>query len=234
MLLAEGDAEGAVRELHNAIRHWRDVGAPYEVARDRGLLATALQRLRRDDEADLELQASREEFHRLGAVRDEAAADDAIRAAAGRAATPAITHKTFMFTDIVASTNLAEAMGDEAWEHLLRWHDDALRAVFLDHGGEVVNSTGDGFFVAFDSASSGSPAPRPCNARSPSSVGPTDSLLPCASAFIRQWRLAGVTTAARMSTSPPGSLPSPRRGDSGLGGDGRTRRHYSVHLNRAR
>lgn len=151
MLLAEGDAEGAVRELHNAIRHWRDVGAPYEVARDRGLLATALQRLRRDDEADLELQASREEFHRLGAVRDEAAADDAIRAAAGRVATPAITHKTFMFTDIVASTNLAEAMGDEAWEHLLRWHDDALRAVFLDHGGEVVNSTGDGFFVAFES-----------------------------------------------------------------------------------
>ena len=154
VLLAEGDAEGAVRELHNAIRHWRDVGAPYEVARDRGLLATALQRLRRDDEADLELQASREEFRRLGAVRDEAAADDAIRAAAGRVATPAITHKTFMFTDIVASTNLAEAMGDEAWEHLLRWHDDALRAVFLDHGGEVVNSTGDGFFVAFDSASS--------------------------------------------------------------------------------
>jgi class 3 adenylate cyclase len=154
VLLAEGDAEGAVRELHNAIGRWRDVGAPYEVARDRGLLAAALQRLGRDDEADLELQAARDEFHRLGAVRDEAAADDAIRAAAGRAATPAIAHKTFMFTDIVASTSLAEAVGDEAWEHLLRWHDDALRAVFLDHGGEVVNSTGDGFFVAFDSASS--------------------------------------------------------------------------------
>jgi hypothetical protein len=34
------------------------------------------------------------------------------------------------------------------------WHDDALRAVFVGNGGEVVNSTGDGFFVAFDSASS--------------------------------------------------------------------------------
>src|SRR6185295_4587825 len=45
------------------------------------------------------------------------------------------------------------AIGDEAWEHLLRWHDDTLRAVFIDHGGEVVNSTGDGFFVAFDSTS---------------------------------------------------------------------------------
>jgi class 3 adenylate cyclase len=154
VLLAEGDAEGAVRELHSAIGDWQDVGAPYEVARDRGLLATALQQLGRDDEADLELRAEREEFHRLGAVRDEAAADNAIRAAAGRSAAPAIAHKTFMFTDIVASTNLAEAMGDEAWEHLLRWHDDALRAVFVDNGGEVVNSTGDGFFVAFDSASS--------------------------------------------------------------------------------
>jgi class 3 adenylate cyclase len=58
-----------------------------------------------------------------------------------------------MFTDIVGSTNIAAAIGDEAWEHLLRWHDDTLRAVFVEHGGEVVNSTGDGFFVAFDSTS---------------------------------------------------------------------------------
>jgi class 3 adenylate cyclase len=154
VLLAEGDPEGAIQELHGAIGHWRDVGAPYEVARDRWLLATALQRVGRDDEADLELRAAREEFHRLGAVRDEAAADDALRAVAARGATPTIAHKTFMFTDIVASTSLAEAMGDEAWEHLLRWHDDALRAVFVGNGGEIVNSTGDGFFVAFDSASS--------------------------------------------------------------------------------
>ena len=154
VLLAEGDAEGSIQELHSAVGHWRDVGAPYEVARDRWLLATALQRVGREDEADLELQAAREEFHRLGAIRDEAAADDALRAAAARSAAPTVTHKTFMFTDIVASTSLAEAMGDEAWEHLLRWHDDALRAVFVDNGGEVVNSTGDGFFVAFDAASS--------------------------------------------------------------------------------
>jgi adenylate cyclase len=122
------------------------------VARDRALLASVLQQLGRDDEADLELGAARAEFHRLGAVRDEAAADEAIRAVAERKATPSIAHKTFMFTDIVASTNIAAAIGDEAWEHLLRWHDDTLRAVFLKHGGEVVNSTGDGFFVAFDSA----------------------------------------------------------------------------------
>jgi class 3 adenylate cyclase len=151
--IAEGDADGARRELQSGIAGWREVGAPYELARDRALLASVLQQLGRDDEADLELEAAKAEFHRLGAVRDEAAADEAIRAVAKRKATPSIAHKTFMFTDIVGSTNIAAAIGDEAWEHLLRWHDDTLRAVFVDHGGEVVNSTGDGFFVAFDSTS---------------------------------------------------------------------------------
>lgn len=59
--------------------------------------------------------------------------------------------KTFMFTDIVKSTNLAEAMGDEAWLELLRWHDETLRSLFAAHSGEEVDTTGDGFFVGFDS-----------------------------------------------------------------------------------
>jgi class 3 adenylate cyclase len=60
--------------------------------------------------------------------------------------------KTFMFTDIVKSTNLVEALGDEAWNSLLHWHDQTLRALFAAHQGEEVVSTGDGFFVDFDSA----------------------------------------------------------------------------------
>ena len=59
--------------------------------------------------------------------------------------------KTFMFTDIVGSTALLEAMGDEAWTNLLRWHDETLRSLFAGHHGEEVVSTGDGFFVGFDS-----------------------------------------------------------------------------------
>lgn len=58
--------------------------------------------------------------------------------------------KTFMFTDIVKSTNLVEAMGDEAWDALLRWHNEALRSVFVAHRGTEVVSTGDGFFVDFE------------------------------------------------------------------------------------
>ena len=59
--------------------------------------------------------------------------------------------KTFMFTDIVGSTNLVEALGDEAWETMLRWHNTALREVFMAHSGEEISTTGDGFFVSFDS-----------------------------------------------------------------------------------
>ncbi len=55
-----------------------------------------------------------------------------------------------MFTDIVRSTNLLETMGDEAWGHLLRWHDQTLRALFAAHHGEEINRIGDGFFVAFE------------------------------------------------------------------------------------
>ena len=43
--------------------------------------------------------------------------------------------KTFMFTDIVGSTTLVEALGDEAWEAILRWHNTALREVFAAHDG---------------------------------------------------------------------------------------------------
>jgi class 3 adenylate cyclase len=125
------------------------------VARARALLAKALQAVDDDDAADLELQAAHDEFERLGAIPDAAATAKAIQAANDRRTAPAHIHKTFMFTDIVGSTNLAELLGDESWERLLRWHDDALRGLFARNGGEVVNSTGDGFFVAFESAEQG-------------------------------------------------------------------------------
>ena len=69
----------------------------------------------------------------------------------GKTGPPRRVVKTFMFTDIVRSTNLVEALGDEAWEALLRWHDQALREQFAAHEGEEVVATGDGFFIGFDS-----------------------------------------------------------------------------------
>ncbi|MFL5686322.1 MAG: adenylate/guanylate cyclase domain-containing protein [Chloroflexota bacterium] len=150
--LADGEPAAAVRELRAAIAAWRGVGAPYEIARDRLVLASALEMVGDTDGADLEYASARSEFERLGARLDVAQADAAAAVVAERRAGHASARKTFLFTDIVGSTALAELLGDEAWEQLLRWHDETLRAILTRAGGDVVNSTGDGFFVAFDDA----------------------------------------------------------------------------------
>jgi class 3 adenylate cyclase len=155
VLIAEGDAPAAARELRAATKGWREVGAPYEVARARAVLSRALYAVGNDDEAELELQAALDAFRRLGASVDVEAAERDLRHAEDRRSGPRSTRKTFMFTDIVGSTNLAEALGDRAWERLLRWHDEMLRTLVAGGAGEIVKSTGDGFFVAFESARSG-------------------------------------------------------------------------------
>jgi class 3 adenylate cyclase len=152
VLLAEGDADRAAREIRGAIRTWREVGAPYEVARARVVLGRALLALGDEDGGVLELEAARGEFERLGASGDLAEAGRELASLAKRQSEPIQTRKTFMFTDIVGSTALAELLGNEQWEVLLRWHDDMLRRLVRESGGEVVSWTGDGFFVAFDSA----------------------------------------------------------------------------------
>ncbi|MGH2476671.1 MAG: adenylate/guanylate cyclase domain-containing protein, partial [Candidatus Limnocylindrales bacterium] len=126
--------------------------APYEVARARAVLSAALRADGNDDDADLELQAALDAFRRLGARIDVEAAERGLLDAEERRTGPVTTRKTFMFTDIVGSTTLAETLGDQAWERVLRWHDDTLRGLVMRGGGVIVNSTGDGFFAAFDAA----------------------------------------------------------------------------------
>jgi class 3 adenylate cyclase len=152
VLLADDDPAGAARELRAAIRSWREAPNPYELARTRALLAQALVAQGDDEDAGLELEAARSEFVRLGAALDEAAAARAAQAAAERRLPATQARMTFMFTDIVGSTRLAEALGDEAWEPMLGWHDRTLRSLVERSGGHVVKSTGDGIFAAFDLA----------------------------------------------------------------------------------
>jgi class 3 adenylate cyclase len=61
--------------------------------------------------------------------------------------------RTFMFTDIVDSTKLVEALGEEKWKKLLGWHDRKLGELIDAAGGEVIKQTGDGYFAAFQSPS---------------------------------------------------------------------------------
>jgi class 3 adenylate cyclase len=119
------------------------------------VLSRALRILEDEEDADLELRAAMDEFRRLGARIDVEAGERELRDVEDRRSGPVTARKTFMFTDIVGSTTLAEALGDEAWERLLRWHDDTLRSQVASAGGEIVNSTGDGFFAAFETARAG-------------------------------------------------------------------------------
>jgi class 3 adenylate cyclase len=146
--LAEHDAEAALRDLRQAIRLYQKVETPYEAARVR-LLAAEAYRLDGDaDAAELELSAAQATFDRLGAARDARRAVETL----GRMSATAggeRTGRTFVYTDIVDSTPLVEAIGDEAWTGLVGWHDRTLRGLFEEYGGEEVDHAGDGFFVAF-------------------------------------------------------------------------------------
>ena len=156
--LAEGDAAAALQSLRRGWRLWQEVDAPYEAARARVLLAAAYRAEGDDEAAVLELRAARSAFERLGAAADALRAAELLGTEAGPAdSRPQVAAlratKTFVFTDIVKSTNLMEAIGDEAWEDLLHWHDQTLRALFAGHGGEEIKHEGDGFFLAFADAS---------------------------------------------------------------------------------
>ena len=152
VLLAEGDESGSVRELRAALKLWREVGSAYEIARTRAALSRALRATGDDDDADLELRAARDQFERLGAKPDLAAVETELRELEERRSGGAQLRMAFLFTDIVGSTRLAEVLGNQAWERLLGWHDEMLRAEVARQGGRIVHSTGDGFFAAFDTA----------------------------------------------------------------------------------
>jgi pimeloyl-ACP methyl ester carboxylesterase len=57
---------------------------------------------------------------------------------------------TLLFTDIVASTQRAAAMGDQAWRSLLDAHDRTVRDHLRRFRGKEINTTGDGFLASFD------------------------------------------------------------------------------------
>jgi tetratricopeptide (TPR) repeat protein/class 3 adenylate cyclase len=71
-------------------------------------------------------------------------------------------HKTFLFTDIVQSTDIRAASirefgdtGNQKYDNeLLAPHDEILNRLVAEFNGEVISTAGDSYFVAFDSAQS--------------------------------------------------------------------------------
>jgi DNA-binding SARP family transcriptional activator/class 3 adenylate cyclase len=62
---------------------------------------------------------------------------------------------TFLFTDLVGSTELLGDLGEEAAEEARRSHFGLLREAVAAHGGSEVKTLGDGLMVAFDSPLAG-------------------------------------------------------------------------------
>jgi pimeloyl-ACP methyl ester carboxylesterase len=57
---------------------------------------------------------------------------------------------TVLFTDLVASTERATALGDRAWAELLERHHEVVRGELARFGGEEIDTAGDGFLALFD------------------------------------------------------------------------------------
>ena len=101
-------------------------------------------------------------FHRRGArashIPDAPSSVDAMASSVGsdrpslRPATAPDGTVTILFTDIEASTQLNERLGDVRWLELLRAHHAIVRDQVHQHGGFEVKSQGDGFMIAFPSA----------------------------------------------------------------------------------
>ena len=157
VLLAEGKPGEAAHVLARAWRQWQVADLPFESARARVLLARALRRKAMRHPPCATCWRLGAVFARLGATREL----QRVEALLGVEAVPAtagsrrVVKRTFMFTDIITSTDLLEPIGDDAWNELLDWHDRELRASIAQHRGEEVLHTGDGFFAAFESAADG-------------------------------------------------------------------------------
>ena len=153
--LAEGRHDGAIEALDRAWRVFRDIDLPYESAQARVLLGEAKREAGHESTWHLEMKAARSVFSRIGSALDLARVDEILGGEEGPGRAGRRVTRTFMFTDIVTSTDLIGLIGDAAWEDLLRWHDHAVRSEFSRHHGQEVRHTGDGFFVAFEEAGAG-------------------------------------------------------------------------------
>jgi class 3 adenylate cyclase len=138
--LAENDPDAAVTCFRRALKLWSEVDLPYDGARTRLLLAAAYRAQGDEDGSVAELTTARSSFERLGARLDAERVNQRLTKR---------VRKTFVFTDIVDSTKFSELLKDR-WERVvLKLHDETIKGIVSDHGGEVVKSTGDGFFLAF-------------------------------------------------------------------------------------
>jgi DNA-binding NarL/FixJ family response regulator len=107
VLLAEGAASDALAALRPASAGWRRLDMPYEEARARVLVALARRAIGDHDGADLELDAARDVFERLGARPDLAR----VATAVGSAPVPDLTERECEVLRLVAQGKTNREIG---------------------------------------------------------------------------------------------------------------------------
>ena len=110
--LAEGDAAGALARLRQAWTAWQHLDAPYEAARTRVVMALACRALGDEDSAQMELDAARWAFHRLGAAGDLSRVD-ALASPAAPAPTDGLTAREVEVLRLVATGRTNRAIAAE-------------------------------------------------------------------------------------------------------------------------
>lgn len=108
--LADGEAQAALGSLRRAFEVWQRIEAPYAAARVRVLIGLACRALGDEDGADMEIDAARSTFERLGAAPDLARIEPLMKVAAS-SNTHGLTAREVQVLRLVATgkTNTAVA-----------------------------------------------------------------------------------------------------------------------------
>lgn len=130
--LLEGDARAALDTLRRAWLTWQELEAPYEAARVRILVGLACRNLGDQNSAEMEFDAARWVFQKLGAVSDIARAEELSRKATTRAA-GGLTAREVQVLALAATgkTNQEIAASLVISEHTVRRH---LQNIFAKIG----------------------------------------------------------------------------------------------------
>lgn len=110
VLLAEGNAAGALSACRDALTLWHDLDVPYEGARTQVLIARVCQALEDNDSAAIELDAASRTFERLGARLDLARLQ---RCAEKPSAIAGLTTRELQVLRLVATGRTNRMIADE-------------------------------------------------------------------------------------------------------------------------
>jgi DNA-binding CsgD family transcriptional regulator len=111
VLLGEGQAAAALTVLSRAGTLWQAIGAPYEAARVRVLVGLANRAVGDEDAAEMDLEAARWTFQRLGAAPDLARVEALSRKATG--AGSGLTAREVAVLRLVATGRTNRAIAEE-------------------------------------------------------------------------------------------------------------------------